>query len=123
MVTRYCPIPKMRAGISMKPMLITKAATTDTAAKRASCTLIRLCSLISAPLIRDIRRTQWISTCIGARHLSDRSPPLHLQFGQAALESSAGQKARVEAAQREIEDSGEVHIVTAEVVADVLLDE
>src|ERR1700692_3310285 len=91
-----------------------------TAAKTTSWILVRFDSTVSPPLVEvvgdDARVTGVVVAAVHARtgDLPHGQPPLQLQLGQIALESGAGEKSRVEPAQREVEDCGQVRIVTAE---------
>src|ERR1700749_62953 len=84
---------------------------------------------MSPPLVEVVRDDQRVTgvvlAAVHARtgHLADGAPPLQLQLGQIALESGAGEKSRVEPAQREIEDRGQVRIVTAIPLAERVLGE
>src|ERR1700734_3735283 len=84
---------------------------------------------MSPPLIEVVRDDQRVAgvvlAAVHARtgHLADGAPPLQLQLGQIALKSGAGEKSRVEPAQREIEDRGQVRIVTAVPFAECVLGE
>src|ERR1700761_2088564 len=74
---------------------------------------------MSPPLVEVVRDDQRVTgvvlAAVHARtgHLADGAPPLQLQLGQIAFESGTGEKTRVEPAQREVEDRGQVRIVTA----------
>lgn len=56
-----------------------------------------------------IRRDKRIALCVGARQLTDgAAPPLQFQLGQVAFPSGTGEERRVEAAQRQVDDGGQV---------------
>src|ERR1700722_18370873 len=84
---------------------------------------------MSPPLIEVVRDDQRVAGVVLAavhartRHLADGAPPLQLQLGQIALKTGAGEETRVEPAQREVEDGGQVRVVTAVPFAERVLGE
>src|ERR1700739_111348 len=73
------------------------------------------------PAVRDSQRVARVERASGGartRVLTDSAPPLQLQLGQIALPLAAGEEIRVDAAKRQVDDRGEVGVVTALVFLD-----
>src|ERR1700721_1862260 len=90
-----------------------------TAANTHSWVLVRFVNTMSRPLVEVVRDDQRVAGVVLAaahawtRHLADGAAPLQLELGQIALKAGAGEKSRVEPAQREVEDRSQVRVVAA----------
>src|ERR1700712_354449 len=103
-------MPSSRGNFTY-PKAITRIAVSDTTMKMVNWIQIRLVRCMSRPLVVVVGHDQRIGGGLGAGHLADGAPPLHLELGQVALPPGAGQEGGVQPAQGEVDDCGEVGVV------------
>src|SRR5215217_791250 len=107
------------AGRLMKCSAITATVTSATTVKTVSWILTRRVKCMLGPLIPPVGDDQRIAGAVrAARHarageLADGSAPLQLELGQIALPPGAGEDSLVDAAEREVDDGGQIGVVTA----------
>src|SRR5712671_5034335 len=97
----------------MKWNAITDTATSVPTVKIAICETTRLGRCMLGPLIEVVRHDKRIHRGVGAGELPDGPSPLQFELGEVALPPGAGEEGRVEPAQREVDDRGEVGVVAA----------
>src|ERR1700760_2858680 len=101
----------------MYPNTMIPSAVKATRAKIAIWMRIRRVKTMSGPLIPSVRLEQRIARRAGgprrawAGQLPDRAAPLQLQPRQVALPARSGEEARIDSAQRQVDDQRQVRVV------------
>src|SRR5258708_35825236 len=91
-------------------------ATSAPVEKMASWIRIRRVRCMLRPVIQVVGNDKGIPRRVRAGQLSDGAAPLHLQFGEVSLPTSTGEERGVEPTQGQIDDRGEIRVVTTEPV-------
>src|SRR5882757_1462404 len=91
---------------------------TDTAisvptVKIAICETTRLGRYMLGPLVEVVGHDQRVHCGVRTGELPDGPSPLQFELGEVALPPGSGEERRVEPAQREVDDRGEVRVVAA----------
>src|ERR1700756_3921092 len=93
---------------------MTATATTAMLANTTNWILVRLVRCMSRALVEMVGNSQRVARGIGAGQLADGATPLQLQLCQLALKESAGQEGRIEPAQCQVDDRGQIRVVAPE---------
>src|ERR1700716_1913741 len=88
-------------------------ATKATTANSVNWSLTRRCKRMLGPMVGVVGGDQRVAGGVGAGHHTDGASPLHLEFGQLALEPGPGQETGVKPAQGQVGDGGEIGVVPA----------